>query len=56
MLYGPDERTAGEVTVRNMHSGEQARVPLAEAASYLCEALEESGLRPDQEHLGADLR
>ncbi|MCX2968609.1 MULTISPECIES: histidine--tRNA ligase [Streptomyces] len=48
VLYGPDERTAGEVTVRNMHSGEQTRVPLAEATSYLCETLEESGPRPEQ--------
>jgi histidyl-tRNA synthetase len=35
LIYGPDEREAREVTVRNMESGEQVRVPLAEVAAYL---------------------
>lgn len=35
LLYGPDEQTAGEVTVRDMVSGEQIRVPLAETAAYV---------------------
>lgn len=35
VLYGPEERAAGEVTLRDMGSGEQSRVPLAEAATNL---------------------
>lgn len=35
VLYGPEEQSAGEVTVRDMSSGEQQRVPLAEAAAHL---------------------
>ncbi|WP_308294756.1 His/Gly/Thr/Pro-type tRNA ligase C-terminal domain-containing protein [Streptomyces sp. JJ66] len=39
VLYGAEEQAAGEVTVRDMHSGEQVRVPLAEAARHAREAL-----------------
>jgi histidyl-tRNA synthetase len=35
LIYGPDEQKAGEVTVREMESGEQTRVPLAEVGAYL---------------------
>ncbi|MBW1602624.1 hypothetical protein JJV70_11000 [Streptomyces sp. JJ66] len=35
--YG--EQAAGEVTVRDMRSGEQTRLPLAEAALHAREAL-----------------
>lgn len=40
VLYGPDERAAGEVTLRDMRSGDQTRVPLMEAASHVRKALE----------------
>jgi histidyl-tRNA synthetase len=35
LLYGPDEQQAREVTVRDMESGEQTRVPIADVAAYL---------------------
>lgn len=35
LIYGPDEQKVREVTVRNMESGEQARVPVAEVGVYL---------------------
>ncbi len=35
LIYGPDEQKVREVTVRNMESGEQTRVPIAEAGAYL---------------------
>ncbi len=35
LIYGPEEQKAGEVTVRDMESGEQTRVLLAEAAAHL---------------------
>ncbi|MGH3797388.1 MAG: histidine--tRNA ligase [Pseudonocardiaceae bacterium] len=36
VIYGPDEQQAGEVTLRNMETGDQARVPFAEAVTQLC--------------------
>jgi histidyl-tRNA synthetase len=35
VLLGPREHADGVVTVRDMTSGDQAQVPLAEAAAYL---------------------
>lgn len=35
VLYGPDEQASGEVTVRDMASGDQTRVPLADAVPHL---------------------
>lgn len=35
LIYGPDEQQAREVTVRDMDSGEQTRVPLTEVGAYL---------------------
>ncbi|MGH3755410.1 MAG: histidine--tRNA ligase [Pseudonocardiaceae bacterium] len=35
LIYGPDEQHAREVTVRDMESGEQTRVPITEVAAYL---------------------
>jgi histidyl-tRNA synthetase len=35
LIYGPDEQQVREVTVRDMESGEQTRVPLADVAAYL---------------------
>jgi histidyl-tRNA synthetase len=35
LIYGEQERQAGNVTVRDMRSGEQAAVPAGELASYL---------------------
>ena len=35
LIYGSDEQKVREVTVRNMESGEQARVPVAEVGVYL---------------------
>jgi histidyl-tRNA synthetase len=35
LIYGPEEQAIGDVTVRDMASGEQTRVPLAEAAAHL---------------------
>jgi histidyl-tRNA synthetase len=35
LIYGPDEQQTREVTVRDMESGEQTRVPLAEVGAYL---------------------
>ncbi|MFY9806249.1 MAG: histidine--tRNA ligase [Pseudonocardiaceae bacterium] len=35
LIYGPDEQKDREVTVRDMESGEQARVPFAEVPAYL---------------------
>ncbi len=35
LIYGHEEQVAGEVTVRDMDSGEQARVPLADTPPYV---------------------
>jgi histidyl-tRNA synthetase len=35
VIYGPDEQAAGEVTVRDMNSGEQTRVPVPDVADHL---------------------
>lgn len=35
LIYGPEEQKTGEVTVRDMASGEQTRVPLSQAAAHL---------------------
>jgi histidyl-tRNA synthetase len=35
LIYGPEEQKTSEVTVRDMESGEQTRVPLARTAAYL---------------------
>lgn len=35
LIYGPDEQQAHAVTVRDMSSGEQTRVPLPEVAAYV---------------------
>lgn len=35
VIYGRDERDAGEVTIRDMATGEQSRVPLASVAVHL---------------------
>jgi len=35
VIYGPDEQQAREITVRNMDTGAQARVPFAEAVTHL---------------------
>jgi histidyl-tRNA synthetase len=35
LIYGPDEQQTREVTVRDMQSGEQTRVPIAEVGAYL---------------------
>jgi histidyl-tRNA synthetase len=35
LMYGPEEQKTGEVTVRDMESGEQMRVPLAEVGQAL---------------------
>jgi histidyl-tRNA synthetase len=35
VIYGPDEQATNEITVRDMNSGEQTRLPLSEAASAL---------------------
>ncbi|MGH3811380.1 MAG: histidine--tRNA ligase [Pseudonocardiaceae bacterium] len=35
LIYGPDEQQAREITVRDMESGEQTRVPIAEVGAYL---------------------
>ncbi|WP_370943979.1 histidine--tRNA ligase [Amycolatopsis sp. cg5] len=35
LLYGPDEQKTGDVTIRDMESGEQTQVPLAEVAQTL---------------------
>ncbi|SHJ91587.1 histidyl-tRNA synthetase [Nocardiopsis flavescens] len=40
VLYGPEEQDAGEVTVRDMESGEQTRTPLGNAASHLRELID----------------
>jgi histidyl-tRNA synthetase len=40
VLYGHDEQATGEVILRNMQSGDQSKVPLAEAAVYLRRALD----------------
>jgi histidyl-tRNA synthetase len=36
-VVGGDERAAGQVTIKNMHSGEQALVARDQAASWLAE-------------------
>lgn len=35
VIYGPEEQQAREVTVRNMETGDQVRVPFAEALTHL---------------------
>ncbi|SDH15516.1 histidyl-tRNA synthetase [Sinosporangium album] len=35
VLYGPDEQAVGEVTIRDMRSGDQTRVPVGEAPDHL---------------------
>ncbi|WP_306369647.1 histidine--tRNA ligase [Nocardiopsis sp. CC223A] len=40
VIFGPDEQDAGEVTLRDMVSGDQNRVPLAQASADLRERLE----------------
>ncbi|MEU5840065.1 histidine--tRNA ligase [Streptomyces diacarni] len=40
VLYGPEERAEGEVTLRDMRSGDQTRVPFTEAASHVRKVLE----------------
>ncbi len=35
VIYGPEEQQAREVTVRNMETGDQARVPFAETVAHL---------------------
>jgi histidyl-tRNA synthetase len=40
VLYGPDEQAAGEVTLRNMRSGDQSRVPLTDAAVHVRSVLD----------------
>jgi histidyl-tRNA synthetase len=35
VIYGADERAAGEVTVRDMVTGEQARVPVSGVAEHV---------------------
>ena len=40
VLYGDDEQAAGEVTLRDMQSGDQTRVSLADAADSLRRALD----------------
>jgi len=35
VIYGPDEQATNEITVRDMDSGEQTRLPISEAASAL---------------------
>ncbi|MFB7630433.1 histidine--tRNA ligase [Streptomyces sp. NPDC056149] len=42
VLFGPDEQSAGEVTVRDMQSGDQARVPLEAASSHIRDMLANS--------------
>jgi len=43
LIVGPDELAQGEVSVRDMVSGEQARVPVRDAAEYLKGKLGGSG-------------
>ncbi|GAA1093764.1 histidine--tRNA ligase [Nocardiopsis metallicus] len=40
VIFGSEEQESGEVTVRDMVSGDQSRVPLAQASAYLRERLE----------------
>lgn len=40
VLYGPGEQAAGQVTLRNMHTGEQSQVPITDAAAHLRSILE----------------
>ncbi|WP_019807404.1 histidine--tRNA ligase [Saccharomonospora halophila] len=35
LLHGPEEQEAGEVTVRDMHTGDQTRVPVTDAATHV---------------------
>lgn len=39
LIYGPDEQAAEEVTVRDMDTGEQIRIPIADLGTYLGERL-----------------
>src|SRR5262249_42866361 len=45
VIYGPDEQATNEITVRDMDSGEQTRLPISEAASTL-----QSKLNPAPAH------
>lgn len=40
VIFGPDEQEAGEVTIRNMVSGDQTRVPVSQAAEQIQGAVE----------------
>jgi histidyl-tRNA synthetase len=42
VLHGSEEQAAGEVTLRDMRSGDQTRVPLDEAVARVCDLLEGS--------------
>ncbi|WP_406172210.1 histidine--tRNA ligase [Streptomyces sp. NBC_00996] len=42
VLYGADEQAASEVTLRDMQTGDQRRVPLGTAAADVCRVLEQS--------------
>jgi histidyl-tRNA synthetase len=35
LIYGPEEQSSGEVTVRDMRSGEQTRVPVGRVTAFL---------------------
>jgi histidyl-tRNA synthetase len=35
LIYGADERAAGQVTLRDMATGEQTRAPIADVARHL---------------------
>lgn len=39
LIYGPEEQKTGEVTVRDMASGEQTQVPLTETATHVRSAV-----------------
>jgi histidyl-tRNA synthetase len=41
LIYGASEHESGQVTVRDMISGEQAKIPVADLASYLSSAAAE---------------
>ncbi len=45
LIYGPDEQKVREVTVRDMKSGEQVRVPIAEVRTYLRNLMSPHGQR-----------
>lgn len=39
VIYGPEEQESGQVTIRDMVSGEQHRLPLSQAGAYLQERI-----------------